>query len=944
MNRLIYLIPLLLFMLSFQAQIGVDFIKDKVKKDKNDLKNAVKNKTKNGIYESLDKSRKEFDESNFNYAISFIDNSGTFENDEKGNRIGNSLMNAQKFASNDTKDMEERGYTQNRNGELFMASNKYHLAETSFIAAKVAYETAKNNGLDYAQVLSNLGLLYQSNGRLNKAKDPIDKSLEIRKTEKNKGMYAVSLNNKGVLLKDLGDYTSAEKYLKDAITILKTDTNTNLSLALLHNNLAMVYADMAKLNLAEAEMNTAIDYASKSLKENASNFIKLQINQANIFRLQKKYEDAEKLYLKAIEVKEKKLGAHPDLASLKRGLAMLYMEMGKTNEVEKLLNSAVDINKRKLGEKNPATLSAMQDLGNFYRVTNDSKKALELLNTVTQHKKNIYGENHPNYIQSLEDLALIQWQNAQIDEAKINYNAVINNTQNYINTFFNSLNENEKTLYWEKTTSRMQRYFSFAIDISDKQPEIITSLYNAIINTKGFLLNNSSKIRSVISQSNDKELTKAYNDWLETKENLNMAYQLSKDEIAEEKINVDSLQKKADELERVLSQKSALFSESQSKKVIQAEDIIKALTEDEAVVEVGEVNEFKSSFTGKAFYIAIVLSNKGTTLVRLGEAKLIDEAVKQFREKTINRKSENEAYALTWKLLDEKINTFKKIYLSVDGAYHQLSINALKDLSGKYLLDKYSLQFVGNTKDVIAIKQNAAIIKKPESVFMIGNPIYGKNNVIAQLPGTEAEVKNIKKILAPSKIQTTVLIGSQATESEIKKIVSPSVLHVATHGYFLADLSEVEGNKILGVDVNVAKQNPLLRSGLLLADCENVFNEEYHPANADNGVLTAYEALSLHLDNTDLVVLSACETGLGSVKQGEGVYGLQRSFLIAGAKSIIMSLWSVSDDATMELMTLFYTNYSKSGNKQQAFNDAQKQLKLKYKEPFYWAAFVMLSK
>ncbi|MBI2720721.1 MAG: CHAT domain-containing protein [Bacteroidetes bacterium] len=223
--------------------------------------------------------------------------------------------------------------------------------------------------------------------------------------------------------------------------------------------------------------------------------------------------------------------------------------------------------------------------------------------------------------------------------------------------------------------------------------------------------------------------------------------------------------------------------------------------------------------------------------------------------------------------------------------------------------------------------------------------LYGSREVVAQLPGTEAEVKNIAKLLVGYKVKTTALYGKDATELSVKQLNSPSILHIATHGYFLADVDQVETTKVLGVDVEAAKENPLLRSGVLLAACENVFDPEYHAAfNAENGVLTAYEAMNLNLDNTDLVVLSACETGLGSVRQGEGVYGLQRAFLIAGAKSIIMSLWGVSDEGTMELMTLFYTNYAKSGNKQRAFNNAIKQLKIKYKEPFYWSAFVMLSR
>ncbi|HWY13154.1 MAG TPA: CHAT domain-containing tetratricopeptide repeat protein [Bacteroidia bacterium] len=941
--RKIYIAALFLLNFAFSfAQFNLGNLKDKI--DNNSATNALKNHGKDKLRESLDNSRKEFDESNFNYAISFIDNSGTFENSEKGSSIGNTISNGKKFYQGNDISNEDKAYTNNRNGELFMATNKFHLAESSFKQAKFFYETAGNkSGLNYSQVISNLCLLYQSNGRYTKAKPFSDQALELRKDIDPKTMYAVSLNNKGVLLKDLGEYTQAEKYLNDALAILKQE-NDELGQALVHNNLAMAHTDMAKLNVAETDMQSSIEHAAKVLKDNSSNYIKLQINQANILRLQKKYPEAEKLYLSAIAIKEKKLGAHPDLAHLKRGLAGLYMEMGKTADVEKLLLSAVDIDKRKLGDSHPSTLSAMQDLGNFYRYTNNIPKSLELLKSVVEKKKTIYGEKHPNYIQSLEDLALTQWLGGQIAEAKTNYQIVIDNTQNYINTFFNSLNDNEKTLYWEKTNTLLHRYYSFVVANYTKEPALLTSLYNTLVNTKGFLLNTSSKIRNAIASSGNVELQSTYNSWLETKEQLNTAYQLSKEELKEEHINVDSLENKANEYERTLSQKSALFSESKTASVVNFESISKTLGADEAAVEIVEINEYNNGFTGKSKYIAVVVNNNKATLVELGDAQLIQETVKTFRDKTINRKPENEAYGIVWKSLDAQLTGVKKLYLSLDGLYHQLSINSLKDASGAYLIDKYTISFVGNTKDLLDVKQNLATAKKPASAFLIGNPAYGANGVIPQLPGTEAEVQNIKKILNSAQVQNTVLIGAAATESAIKNIKSPSILHIATHGYFLADLSEVEVNKVLGVDVTVAKQNPLLRSGVLLANCENVFDENYRGTNSDNGILTAYEALSLNLDKTDLVVLSACETGLGSVKQGEGVFGLQRSFLIAGAKSIIMSLWSVSDDATMQLMTLFYSNYSKSGNKQQAFADAQKQLKTKYKEPFYWAAFVMLSK
>ncbi|MCE3259463.1 MAG: hypothetical protein K0S12_1104 [Bacteroidetes bacterium] len=932
----------MIMVMSSTAQIRLgDFVKDKA----DQAKDKAKAKVRENTTESWEKKREEYDESNFNYAISFLDNSGVFEADEKGNSFTSTALNSLKFANSEEKSLEDRAYTNLKNGEILMAGNKYHLAEQSFKLAKALYEQdGKTESGNYAQTISNLGLLYQSRGRFTKAKTFTEQAVKLRENSDNKGMLLVSVNNDAVLKKETGFYTEAEKELKRALE-LANEQNDGLAKALVKNNLAMTYLDMNKLKEAESTMNSSIEDAATVLKSNSGNFIKLKINLANIYRFMKKYSDAEKLYLSAIEAKEKKLGAHPDLAHLKKGLAQLYMEMERPGEAEKLLNSAYDINKRKLGENNPATVSTQHALANFYRFNNNSQKALELMLKVAEKRKVIYGENHPNYVQALEDLALAQWQNNKIAEAKNGYKTVIENTLNYINTFFNSLNENEKTLYWDKTNTRLQRFYNFAYSNADSDAALVAQLYNTAIDTKGFLLNNSSKIRNVIAGSSDESLRTTYSQWMETKENLNQAYQLTKEEIVQEKVNVDSLKKRADELERELSQKSSLFREGNSNERITFESIQQKLKSDEAAVEIIEINEYKNGFTGAANYVAVVVKSDGIKLISLGDDPAIAKAVSEFRVKVINMKPENEAYAVTWKSVDQLLEGMKKVYVSLDGIYHQLSINALKDGAGKYIADKYFIQFVGNTRDVLGVKVAETSAAKPASAFLIGNPLYGSNEVVAQLPGTEAEVKAITKLLTANKVKTTALYGKDATEAAVKSVQSPNILHIATHGYFLTDMSQVESTKVLGVDVNAAKENPLLRSGVLLAGCENVFDESYRPPhNSENGVLTAYEAMSLNLDKTDLVVLSACETGLGSVRQGEGVYGLQRAFLIAGTKSIIMSLWSVSDEGTMELMTLFYTHYSKSGNKQQAFGEAMKQLKAKYKDPFYWSAFVMLSK
>ena len=184
-----------------------------------------------------------------------------------------------------------------------------------------------------------------------------------------------------------------------------------------------------------------------------------------------------------------------------------------------------------------------------------------------------------------------------------------------------------------------------------------------------------------------------------------------------------------------------------------------------------------------------------------------------------------------------------------------------------------------------------------------------------------------------------MLLNQEATDARVKELQYPEVFHIATHGFFLTDVVDESADEFS----EKAVQNPLLRSGLLLQKGGQILQvENLYAINREDGVLTAYEAMNLNFDNTKLVVLSACETGLGEVKIGEGVYGLQRSFLVAGAQSIVMSLFKVNDEVTKMLMLEFYKRWQKGESKRDAFANAKREVMKTYPAPKYWASFIMI--
>ena len=212
---------------------------------------------------------------------------------------------------------------------------------------------------------------------------------------------------------------------------------------------------------------------------------------------------------------------------------------------------------------------------------------------------------------------------------------------------------------------------------------------------------------------------------------------------------------------------------------------------------------------------------------------------------------------------------------------------------------------------------------------------------LSDLPGTQTEVDLISDNLKSKSWDVEVITGIDATETRVKGIEAPKILHIATHGFFFEDQDMVKRSNMISKDNKKAVANPMTRSGLIFSGAENTMNGEI--LAGDNGWLNSSEVSLLNLRGTELVVLSACKTGTGDVQNGKGVYGLQRAIRVAGAESLIMSMWEVDDKATQELMTYFYDYWiDKKMTKKDAFNKAQQKIREKYKHPYYWGAFIML--
>lgn len=677
----------------------------------------------------------------------------------------------------------------------------------------------------------------------------------------------------------------------------------------------------------------------------------------------KKYAQADTLYRKILAIREAELAFNDrEVIATQNQLGLCAWHLNNIKQAEKAFNFCVDQYKLK-------------------KDTQSSNYAISLFNTASVHlQKNEFALAEKKYrkavsiyakycksgsieeINLLDNVAALYQAWGKYDLAEKYWLEVTSKLLKYINTNFYFLSDSEKAQFWLKNKDAFESFNTFAILRSKENPQILSAMYNYQLATKAILLSASNKIKKRILSSPDSSLVQNYYKWTNYKEALSKAYILTEEERKTQKINLPLLEMEANKLEKSLNITTEEVASEDQAKTIGWKDIQKTLTVNEAVVEIIRMRYFDKKLTDSIVYAALILTSEtkiNPLVVVLPNGAQLEKSYLAYYKNAIALKIDDEnSFDAYLAPIYEKIKSKNQLYISLDGVYNSINLQSLLLPNGKYLLEEKNISIVTNSKDVLLFKTGKNQNYSSPTAVLLGFPKYfiGKistaskskeRNIdeldrsgIAELPGTKTEIEKVDEILTNTKWESSSYFGEDANEVTLKAIRNPRILHIATHGFFVEPSQKNEFNG-KGMQVFASQQNPLLRSGLLLSGAANYIQNKTTFSD-ENGILTAYEAANLNLENTDLVVLSACETGKGEISNGEGVYGLQRAFQVAGAKAVIMSLWKVNDTATQELMTSFYQQWMGGMNKQKAFYAAQMQLKEKYKSPYYWAAFVMV--
>jgi len=839
--------------------------------------------------------------------------------------------------------------------------------------------------------LNNLAVLYYDQGRYAEAEPLHMRALQIREKAlgANHPDVALSLNNIAALYVCKGRYADAEPLRQRALQIQEKvlgvehpDVATSL------NNLAGLYYLQGRYADAEPLYRRALQIREKSLGVEHPDVAVSLNDLAVLYKDQGRYVEAEPLHRRALQIREKALGVeHPDVAVSLNSLAELYADQGRYADAEPLFRRALHVWEKALGAEYPDLAYSLDGLANLYSNQKRYVDAEPLYRRALAIRERTIGPEHPLVATSLADIALNAMKRGQFSEAKTAESRAWNIRRKNFHEGAAVLAERNALEYSQFLERESANYLSILLDAPDGQTKNVREIADVIVSSKsqisdGILTRN----RSLVSES-DSTAIKLSDTLRYARFTLSRLYVdgLGDDSVQVYRHKLNNATKEKERLEANLARRSASFAKEEELWMADAPKVAAELPAGSVLVEFMRHNHRKGTKETdvEPRYLALVISRGGAVSVfPLGAASAMDSAVTTYRDYFQHpelmdvegyARVSSPLYQRVWRPFASDLEGANTVFIAPDGDLNLVSFAGLTDENGKFLTEKYPLHYLSTGRDLIRLQDStpsgSGLLAMGDPDFdmsygtstaaAIGTAILAGLNLrsscealnklnVSRLPNTRIEVESVAANWKSTGAAATTYFGSDATEESFKQDApGKKVIHLATHGFFMSE----ECQKMLNTRSSFGMQeggyvgeNPLLLSGLLLAGA-NKHGEGAKEAQREDGIVTAEEVAGMNLRGTDLVVLSACETGLGTVKSGEGVYGLRRAFQMAGARTVISALWPIDDKATSELMSQLFTGQGSDDLPQvmqhmQVNRIAASRIQGRWPNPLLWAAFV----
>ncbi|HKX26841.1 MAG TPA: CHAT domain-containing tetratricopeptide repeat protein [Blastocatellia bacterium] len=830
---------------------------------------------------------------------------------------------------------------------------------------------------DLAASLINLANLYNETSQFMKAESYYQRALSIyeRALGPEHPLVGLSLNNLAALYLRRGDYAKAEPLYRRSLSIgekVLGPEHPNVGSTL--TNLALLYYFRGDYAQAEPLYRRALAIKEKVLGPDHPSLAYSLNDLARLYSDRGDYDQAEPLYRRALSILEKSLGPdHPDVATALHYLASLYRKKGDFAKAEPSHQRALAIIEKALGPEHQRVSEFLNDLAVFYAVKGDLTRSMAYL-----ARANAVGERNLRLNLDIGS-----------ERQKLAYLSLYSKETNLTLSLHSQNAPNDPRALELAFTTLLRRKARGL----DAMTDTIATLRRHATPQNLTLFDQLTEARSQLASLSLKESgaggpDETYRTRLKSLEDLvedlekELSQRSSEFSAQAQTVTLSTVQAALPAGTALIEFTICTPLEAQTEKSRPPRYLAYLLTAERQPkwVDLGESGPIDQAV--EEWRRALRDPNRPDVNLL---ARIVDQKVMQPVRAALQSGTET-----------------RRLLIAPDGLLNLIPFAALVDEQNQFLVNRYAISYLTSGRDLLRLQplppnQMAPTVNAP---LVMANPVFGRvatiparaeqssrssrggsaartqidsSQVFFQpLPGTEEEALAIKAVLP----EASVLLREQATEAALKRARAPRIMHIATHGFFLNEqestvaetrglsgagavptserpvrdfflalptemLEEMAENQQQSPTLRLSKwaayvENPLLRSGLALAGANQGKSGE------DDGVLTALEAAGLDLWGTKLVVLSACDTGVGEVKNGEGVQGLRRALVLAGSESQVMSLWPVPDAATKELMGPYYQALQRGQGRSEGLRQVQlTMLRNKLRQhPFYWAAFI----